>query len=117
VALCLSQLTKTNFPILSSLASTHATEYQQGSIQGALFALSALANAIGPIVLQLVYKATADGTMFVAASGLYLIGTLVVAFIPSEKGQVTRERRDFNPLDEPLLAFADEGAHSVCSNV
>ncbi|KAI2493316.1 major facilitator superfamily-like protein [Fragilaria crotonensis] len=118
VALCLSQLTKTNFPILSSLASTHATEYQQGSIQGALFALSALANAIGPIILQLVYKATADGTMFVAASALYLIGTMVVAFIPSEKRQETIEptTTDFNQMEEPLLSLSEGGETPVSSN-
>ena len=108
VALCLSQLTKTNFPILSSLASTHATEYQQGSIQGALFALSALANAIGPMCLQLVYNATADGTMFVVASGLYLIGTLVVALIPSKKGEETAtESNNSDRLEEPLLALSE----------
>lgn len=118
VALCLSQLTKTNFPILSSLASTHATEYQQGSIQGALFALSALANAIGPIILQLVYKATADGTMFVAASALYLIGTMVVAFIPSEKRQETIEptTTDFDQMEEPLLSLSEGGENPVASN-
>ena len=100
VALSLSQLTKTNFPILSSLASAHATDYQQGSIQGALFALSALANAIGPMCLQLF---SSNGQMFVVASGLYLIGTLVVSFLPDKK----RQDEDNGDLEEPLLTLEE----------
>ena len=100
VALSLSQLTKTNFPILSSLASAHATDYQQGSIQGALFALSALANAIGPMCLQLF---SSNGHMFVVASGLYLIGTLVVSFLPDKK----RQDEDNGDLEEPLLTLEE----------
>lgn len=90
VALSLSQLTRTNFPILSSLASANANEYEQGRIQGALFALSALANAIGPVTLQYVYRCTKDtnpGLMFVVAAFLYLCGTICVSFLPSKKHQ------------------------------
>ena len=108
VALSLSQLTKTNFPILSSLASAHASEYQQGSVQGALFALSAFANAIGPVCLQLVYNAAPGGTMFVVAAGLYLIGTLVVSWLPSKEPTASDDPTE---LQEPLLTYDSFDCH------
>ena len=97
-ALCFSQLTKTNFPILSSLASKNgATIHEQGQVQGALFALNALASAIGPLIMQAIYNRTTTagggnnsdenifwgpGTMFLFASFLYFIGTISVSLIP-----------------------------------
>lgn len=91
-ALCLSQLTKTNFPLVSSIASNNVSENEQGRMQGALFAVSALANAIGPVLLEIVYHYTKDGTgllgpgtMWVFASFLYGIGTIIVCFIPADK--------------------------------
>jgi len=108
VALSLSQLTKTNFPILSSLASVNANEYEQGRIQGALFALSALANAIGPVTLQYVYNCTKDtnpGLMFVVAALLYLLGTICVSFLPSKKQDevASIDGDNSNELETPLL--------------
>jgi DHA1 family tetracycline resistance protein-like MFS transporter len=115
VALSLSQLTKTNFPILSSLASANANEYEQGRIQGALFALSALANAIGPVTLQYIYHCTKDtnpGFMFVVAAFLYLCGTISVSFLPTKKQQdETPSIEEENDLETPLL----DGDESVAS--
>eukprot|EP00540_Astrosyne_radiata_P009454 CAMPEP_0116856140 /NCGR_PEP_ID=MMETSP0418-20121206/19722_1 /TAXON_ID=1158023 /ORGANISM="Astrosyne radiata, Strain 13vi08-1A" /LENGTH=73 /DNA_ID=CAMNT_0004489459 /DNA_START=21 /DNA_END=239 /DNA_ORIENTATION=- len=64
VALLISQLTKMDFPLLSAVASTHVDSHQQGQVQGALFAWSALANAIGPEFMQWIYHYTKSGTMF-----------------------------------------------------
>jgi MFS transporter, DHA1 family, tetracycline resistance protein len=89
VALCLSQLTKTNTPILASLASKHASFHEQGQLQGALYAVNALGGAVGPLCMQFIYEQTkttiGPGTMFVFASFLYLIGTIIVLFIPKVK--------------------------------
>lgn len=89
VALCLSQLTKVNFPLLSSFASRGASVNEQGRVQGALFALNALANAIGPMLLEAVYNDTKNsqsflgpGTMFLCAAILYAVGTIFVSFLP-----------------------------------
>lgn len=76
-------------------------------MQGALFALSALANAIGPVLLEVIYKHTKDGkclgpgTMWVFASFLYFVGTILVSVISHDKQgtDVTNE----NELAEPLL--------------
>jgi DHA1 family tetracycline resistance protein-like MFS transporter len=109
-ALCLSQLTKTNFALVSSIASNNVSGNEQGRMQGALFALSAVANAIGPVTLQLIYDHTkggnflGPGTMFVFASALYFVGTCFVTCIPGDriKPSNTRERNE-SDLEEPLL--------------
>ncbi len=115
VALCLSQLTKVNFPVISSIASNNVSENEQGRMQGSLFAVSALANALGPISLQLVYNHTKNrkgiwgpGTMWVFASFLYGVGTVIVCFIPADKANkstsiVTDESE--NDLEERLLGL------------
>ena len=93
VAFCLSQLTKTNFPLLSSLAANNVDKHEQGRIQGALFALSALADAIGPIMLEYIYSHTkttlGPGTMFAFASFLYFLGTIFVSLLPTKKIRTT----------------------------
>lgn len=109
-ALCLSQLTKTNFALVSSIASNNVSANEQGRMQGALFAVSAIANAIGPVTLRLIYDHTkggkflGPGTMFVFTSVLYFVGTWFVTCIPGEKIKPsnTRERSESN-LEEPLL--------------
>ena len=112
-ALSLSQLTKTNTPILASLASQDASVNEQGQIQGALYAVNALSAAIGPVIMQFVYKRTKDnigpGTMFLVASCLYFGGTIVVSFIPvkpkieTETTALDESRQIMEDLEEPLL--------------
>lgn len=117
VALCLSQLTKVNFPLVSSIASNNVSENEQGRMQGALFAVSALANALGPITLQVVYNHTKDGnglvgpgTMWLVASFLYGVGTVIVGFIPADKTKAARSDLvvddSENDLEERLLGAA-----------
>lgn len=123
VALSLSQLTKTNYPVLSSIASKGASPNQQGALQGALFAVGALGSAIGPISMQFIYDRTENnpklgpGTMFLFASFLYFLGTVAVSFIPVESetsgtlsgtDQSENERDD---LEEPLLEPDDASVH------
>ena len=54
-----------------------------------MFALHALANAIGPMLLEIVYNHSKNGdsllgpgSMFLVASGLYAVGTFLVCFLP-----------------------------------
>ena len=95
-ALILSQLTKVGFPLLSSFASKSASVHEQGRVQGALFALNALANAVGPMLLEIVYDLTKNshtylgpGTMFLCASFLYAVGTVLVSFVPVDASSST----------------------------
>jgi DHA1 family tetracycline resistance protein-like MFS transporter len=111
VALSFSQLTKLNYPILSSFASKGVSEAAQGQVQGALFALNALGAAIGPLTMQFIYVHTkgtlGPGTMFLFASSLYFMGAIFVSFIPVH-AEVERPNNNVNNseagLEEPLLA-------------
>jgi len=116
-ALCLSQLTKTNTPILASLASKDASAYEQGQLQGALYAVNALGGAIGPLCMQFIYERTKDsigpGTMFIFASFLYFIGTTIVIFIPADEvAENSWPSPDDSTLgheiEEPLLENSDD---------
>ena len=87
-ALSLSQLTKLNYPILSSVASQQVGFDKQGQVQGALFGLNSLAGAVGPIIMNYIYEVTktsnfGPGIMFIFASFLYFLGTIAVYMIPS----------------------------------
>jgi len=88
VALNLSQFTKLNYPILSSMASQHVGINKQGQIQGCLFSLNAVAGALGPIIMNYIYEVTKSssfgpGTMFILSSFLYFLGTIAVYMIPT----------------------------------
>ena len=87
LAFVMSQLTKLNFPLLSSLASRGASAQEQGRVQGALFATNAIANAIGPLIMEFIYRRTKDssmgpGFMWIFAAFLYFVGAVLVSQIP-----------------------------------
>jgi DHA1 family tetracycline resistance protein-like MFS transporter len=109
-ALCLLQLAKTDTPILASLASKDVSVNEQGQLQGALYAVNALSAAIGPLSMQFVYKRTKDslgpGTMFVVASFLFFVGTIVVSFIPVKNTRAEsaiHDAVDAGDLEDTLL--------------
>lgn len=87
--LILSNFASIHFPVLVSIRSIQVGDDEQGHVQGAFFALAAIADAIGPIFLQSIYKSTkhtaVPGTMFVVASGVYLLGAGVACALPVEK--------------------------------
>jgi len=115
VALSLSQVTKLGYPVLSSLCSQRVGPHEQGRVQGALLALNALGGAVGPVVLNRIYERTEQidsgsdsdgnggssgwawfgpGTMFVVASGLYFLGTIVVLVISCRDSSSSTTDRD-----------------------
>ena len=115
-ALILSQLTKTNIPILSSIASKQVAPNEQGRIQGALFAINAVGNAVGPILVQFIDHQTkrnfGPGSMFIYASVIYAIGTIVVSWIPKDSSSIQQPIQlaleyEEEPLQEPLLSSSD----------
>jgi MFS transporter, DHA1 family, tetracycline resistance protein len=106
VALLLSQFTKLNFPILSSIASQTVSTHEQGRIQGALFATNAIASAFGPLSMEYVYGKTKSspnwyggpGTMFFYAALLQVAGTITVSYIHHKP---TRENGDDDLTEAP----------------
>ena len=114
LALILSQCTKLNLPILSSLASKDAHAHEQGRIQGALSATNSMATALGPLSMEFVYHHTKNnlgpGFMFVYAAGLYVVGTVLVSLIPMPQSMsegtdeaLEAPTSDQADLEEPLL--------------
>ena len=78
---------KHKFDVLQcSLSLQGASE--QGRIQGALYSLSALASAFGPLAMRTVYQYTkggalyGPGTMFLFAAGLYGIAVYCAYLLP-----------------------------------
>jgi len=77
-----------SFPTISAIKSNNVEQSEQGRIQGALYSLSALASAFGPMVMRFVYHYTKDGaflgpgSMFIAASLLYLVAVYCAYMLP-----------------------------------
>ncbi|CAB9498150.1 solute carrier family 46 [Seminavis robusta] len=106
VGLCLSALTNTNNALLSSLASRSVARTEQGHIQGALFSLTSLAEAIGPISFNFIYRnwhTFGSGTMFVVGAMLFGVGMVAVSLVPPK--EVNDDDDDEQEGDDK---FADE---------
>jgi fucose permease len=107
IAFVVSQFTKLSFPTLSSLASKHVLEYEQGRLQGALFAINAVAGALGPLAMEFIYNRTKDklfpGFMFVFAASLYFVGALVATIIPFVSDLNGSREIVSSELQDPLL--------------
>lgn len=90
ISATIASLTGMSFPTISAIKSNNVDELEQGRIQGALYSLTALASAIGPLMLRYIYSQTKDGggfgkgTMFIFGSGLYLVATLCAWLLPEE---------------------------------
>ena len=101
LGLIVSNFAAIHFPILISIRSINVGRDEQGHIQGAFFALAAIADAIGPVLLQAIYKVTTQqddttishqsrafggpGTMFMVAAGVYVFGACMACLLPSNK--------------------------------
>jgi Major Facilitator Superfamily len=90
VAVGVAGLTGMAFPTISAIKANNVEPSEQGRIQGALYSLQALASGLGPITLKFVYSQTkhsklGPGSMFVFASGLYLIAVCIACSLPSDK--------------------------------
>lgn len=126
IALVVAQLTKLNTPVLSSMASKDASIDEQGRIQGALSASNAIAIALGPLTMEVVYHFSKSkshlgpGFMFYYAAMLYAVGMLLIYGVPSDHPKRPSPVEDDhhatetpeNPLEEPLLSQESENAES-----
>lgn len=111
-----------SFPTISAMKANNVESTEQGRIQGALYSVKALASGLGPALLQLVYSKTKNfdgavlgpGTMFVFASGLYVVGVGLALALPKDManssplhgGRPTAETTTTNGLG--LSAIDDE---------
>ena len=84
LGLLFSEVTSVHFPVLVSIRSMNVGDDEQGHVQGAFFALTAIADAIGPVFLQSIYERTQGGTMFIVAALVYLAGAFVACALPKK---------------------------------
>mmetsp|Transcript_34173 Transcript_34173/g.65072 ORF Transcript_34173/g.65072 Transcript_34173/m.65072 type:complete len:571 (-) Transcript_34173:108-1820(-) len=98
VAATIASLTGMSFPTISAIKANNVDELEQGRVQGALFGLSSLASALGPMMLRYVYSKTKDGggygkgTMFIFGAGLYLVATVCAWLLPEEQANSNLKR-------------------------
>jgi MFS family permease len=127
IAMVMEQLSRVNYPLLSSLASKSASAQEQGHVHGALSALNALGAAIGPLSMQLVYdqrRTTSSsgsgsssswsllvqgpGTMFYFAAFIYVIGTVCVSLIqPKEQGNENGSETNYEEEEQENFYHLD----------
>jgi len=87
------------FPIIVSMRSANVGEEEQGRVQGAFFALEAIADAVGPVILQGIYNQTENtvrpgpGFMFVVAALIYAFGAIAACMLPADKANVRSRTR------------------------
>ncbi|KAG7342555.1 tetracycline resistance protein [Nitzschia inconspicua] len=97
VALGVAGLTGMAFPTISAIKANNVEPSEQGRIQGALYSLQALASGLGPVSLKFVYSQTkhtkvGPGSMFLFASGLYLVAVCIACSLPNDKANAARCR-------------------------
>eukprot|EP00571_Detonula_confervacea_P011970 CAMPEP_0172305814 /NCGR_PEP_ID=MMETSP1058-20130122/7032_1 /TAXON_ID=83371 /ORGANISM="Detonula confervacea, Strain CCMP 353" /LENGTH=533 /DNA_ID=CAMNT_0013017527 /DNA_START=48 /DNA_END=1649 /DNA_ORIENTATION=- len=98
ISATIASLTGMSFPTISAIKANNVDELEQGRIQGALYSLSSLASALGPMMLRYVYSQTKDGggfgkgTMFIFGAGLYLVATLCAWLLPEEQANSNLKR-------------------------
>ena len=101
-AATMAALTSMSFPTISAIKSNNVDEAEQGRVQGALYSLSSLAGAVGPMSLRYVYAATKDGrggllhspgTMFVFGAFLYAVATYCAWLLPEDQANSNYVRR------------------------
>lgn len=87
---CLAQFTNINGPLLSAIASRNVANTEQGRIQGALFGLTSLAEAVGPLCFNLVVRVFSSfpGSMFLFGAFIYFLGFLAVSMIPPKAAEI-----------------------------
>lgn len=67
------------FPTTNSIMTFNVEKHEQGTAQGAFLALQAVANAVGPVILNFIFQQTSTGA-FLGASSFFYVGALVYVF-------------------------------------
>jgi len=106
ISATVASFTGMSFPTISAIKSNNVDELEQGRIQGALYSLSSLSSALGPMMLRYVYHKTKNGggfgkgTMFIFGGGLYLIATFCAWLLPEEQANsnLKKEAKKRNSL-------------------
>lgn len=112
LAICISSFGGMSFPTISAIKSNNVEEFEQGRIQGALYALSSLSSAVGPCILRLAYQMTKDttqpGAFFLVATVFYVAAVGCAMALPKEKANSAKQKvGDGVVLVEPEQSLED----------
>jgi len=112
VAVTISSFGAMSFPTISAVKANNVEECEQGRIQGALYALSSLASAVGPFLLRAAYQKTKDtkypGSFFLVASAFFFVATLCSWALPKDKtNSVKRNRGQSSEASVELMEDAE----------
>lgn len=96
-AAAIGSLANMSFPTISAMKANNVNSSEQGRIQGALYALSSLSSAIGPIILKYVSTHYSDntshpGSYFLVATLFMLVATVCAYVLPKDKANSTQIR-------------------------
>jgi len=111
LAVCFSSFGGMSFPTISAIKANNVEKFEQGRIQGALYALSSLASAVGPCLLRLAYQKTKDttqpGAFFLVATAFFIVATFCGWALPEDKANSVPQRGNANDaeqaFEEPLM--------------
>jgi DHA1 family tetracycline resistance protein-like MFS transporter len=86
----LASLAAMAFPTFSAIKANNVNESEQGRVQGALYAILALASGIGPMAMRYVDSIASGtflgpGAMFLFAACLQLIAAFFTCWLPKER--------------------------------
>eukprot|EP00543_Licmophora_paradoxa_P003689 CAMPEP_0202457386 /NCGR_PEP_ID=MMETSP1360-20130828/14423_1 /ASSEMBLY_ACC=CAM_ASM_000848 /TAXON_ID=515479 /ORGANISM="Licmophora paradoxa, Strain CCMP2313" /LENGTH=190 /DNA_ID=CAMNT_0049077463 /DNA_START=158 /DNA_END=730 /DNA_ORIENTATION=- len=117
LSICLGSLKTLDNPLLTSMASKDVDETQQGKVQGAMAAVGALAEAVGPPIINYIYRNVTlfgMGTMFLAGGILQFSAAAISLMIPERQSQQQRQQHaqeeedggmELDKIDEVLVPF------------
>lgn len=97
--------TNVSYPAIASIKANNVDETEQGIIQGALFSVSSLASAIGPLSFRVFYYAFQGtkypGLMFLFGAFLFSAAGLIAFFLPESQ-------TNSNIMENPSACAATE---------
>mmetsp|Transcript_97 Transcript_97/g.177 ORF Transcript_97/g.177 Transcript_97/m.177 type:complete len:560 (-) Transcript_97:1072-2751(-) len=118
IGVTLYGITYLYFPAVGAIKSNHADETEQGRVQGALFASSSLAAAIGPVSFRLVENnSEMPGAMFLFGAALLLVGfgfALVLPKVLDSRSWFCNQ--NYHRRNESVAENRSGGYNGDCSN-
>jgi len=106
----ISGVTVMNIPTIQSIMSSNVEKHEQGTIQGVILSIQALAHGVGPLFLNYVFDATVDGA-FLGPGTIFFVGTLLFIIAAGLSYSLSPERVKYKKGEETegLLSEAENG--------
>jgi len=101
----ISSVSAMAYPTTASMMSYNVEEDEQGKIQGVFTSINAISSALGPVILNFVFRKTVGGaffgagSMFIVASMIYAVATIFSFLLPPEQANAKRNKRTSEMLD------------------